>query len=44
MVDHADRVLAYYNGKGFGGTHNCVKYAENEAVPPRKVRNVYGDF
>jgi uncharacterized phage-like protein YoqJ len=26
MVDHADRVLAYFSGKN-GGTYNCLKYA-----------------
>lgn len=27
MVDHADVVVAVWNGKEEGGTYNCVKYA-----------------
>jgi uncharacterized phage-like protein YoqJ len=41
MVDHADRVLAYWSGKEKGGTWNCIRYAENVG---KKVRNCYGDF
>lgn len=44
MVDNADRVLAYYNGKQFGGTYECIDYAENKAKVKKKVRNCYGDF
>lgn len=39
MVDNATHVLAYYNGKGRGGTYNCIAYAEKVKKP---VRNVYG--
>lgn len=28
MVDHADIVIAVYNGDATGGTANCVKYAK----------------
>lgn len=41
MVDNADRVLAYWNGKESGGTYDCVKYAESVG---KKARNCYGDF
>lgn len=37
MVDHADRILAYYDG-GRGGTANCIKYANKVGKP---VRNIY---
>jgi uncharacterized phage-like protein YoqJ len=38
MVDHADRVLAYWSGKESGGTYACIKYARKQLVP---IRNVY---
>lgn len=38
MVDNADRVLAYYNGDGKGGTAACVRYANKVGKP---VRNIY---
>lgn len=37
MVDNADAVLAYYNGKR-SGTMHCVNYANKQG---RKVRNIY---
>lgn len=39
MVDHADRVLAYWSGKERGGTYACIKYARKQDV---KIRNIYG--
>ena len=30
MVDHSDVVLAVYNGAKFGGTKNCVDYAQKQ--------------
>lgn len=39
MVDRATHVLAYYSGKGRGGTYNCISYANKVKKP---VRNVYG--
>jgi uncharacterized phage-like protein YoqJ len=38
MVDHADRVLAYWDGTE-GGTCNCVKYAKEKKVPVRNIVN-----
>lgn len=32
MVDHADHVLAVWNGKMGGGTYNCIKYARRQGV------------
>lgn len=31
MVDHSNRVIAYYNGEA-GGTQNLLKYASNQGV------------
>jgi uncharacterized phage-like protein YoqJ len=36
MVDHADRLLAYWDGTS-GGTANCVKYAKKKGVPVRNI-------
>ena len=38
MVDHADLLVAYWNGKESGGTYACRNYALTVGVP---VRNVY---
>lgn len=38
MVDHADRVVAYWDGTA-GGTANCVKYAKKKGVPVRNIIN-----
>lgn len=32
MVDHADHLLAVYNGSGSGGTYNCIKYAKGKDI------------
>lgn len=37
MVDHADLVIAYWNGIEKGGTYNCVKYAKDK----KDVVNIY---
>lgn len=39
MVDNAERVLAYWNGKERGGTFACIKYARKVGKP---IRNIYG--
>ena len=36
MVDRADEMLALWDGT-FGGTHNCIIYAEKKGVPIRNV-------
>ena len=33
MVDAADLVLAFWTGKKFGGTANCIRYAESVGKP-----------
>lgn len=38
MVDHADKVLAYWSGKKSGGTYACIQYAHNVNKP---IRNIY---
>lgn len=38
MVDHATDVWAYWSGKEYGGTFNCITYAKNKEVP---IKNVY---
>lgn len=38
MVDHADEVIAYWNGAKKGGTFNCITYANKVKVP---VSNAY---
>lgn len=40
MVDHADVVLAYWNGKESGGTFACREYAKKKKKP---VTNIYLD-
>ena len=37
MVDHADLVIAYWNGIEKGGTYNCVKYARDK----KDIVNIY---
>jgi len=32
MVDHADRVAAFYDGRGHGGTFNTIEYAKSRGV------------
>jgi hypothetical protein len=39
MVDNADRVMAYWNGKQSGGTYECVEYARGK----KPIRNIYHD-
>lgn len=39
MVDHADAVMAYYNGKGTGGTFACLEYARGK----KPIANIYHD-
>lgn len=29
LVDHCDKLIAIYDGSLFGGTYNCVKYANS---------------
>ena len=41
MVDHATHVLAYYSGKGRGGTYNCLQYAKKK-LPEDRIKNIYG--
>ena len=38
MVDNADRVLAYWNGKQRGGTYACLNYANKVGRPVRNIR------
>lgn len=33
MVDHADEMLALWNGDLLGGTANCIRYAEQRGRP-----------
>jgi uncharacterized phage-like protein YoqJ len=33
MVDASDKVLALYDGSTFGGTFNCLTYANKKSVP-----------
>lgn len=40
MVDHADHVLALWDGSA-GGTRNCVEYALNKGTP---VTNLYSEW
>jgi len=40
MVDNGTHVLAYYSGKGRGGTFNCLEYAY-KVRPKDNIRNVY---
>lgn len=40
MVDHADVVMAYWNGKEAGGTFACRKYAKKVGKP---VANIFYD-
>lgn len=39
MVDNADVVMAYWNGKETGGTFNCLKYARGK----KPIANIIGD-
>lgn len=39
MVDNADAVMAYWNGKESGGTYACVKYADGK----KPIANTYYD-
>ena len=43
MVDHADGVVALWNGSS-GGTGNCVRYAQNEGKDVRVVWQSWGRF
>jgi len=36
MVDRADEVIALWDGS-FGGTHNCITYANKKGVPVRNL-------
>lgn len=38
MVDNAERVLAYWNGKQRGGTYACINYARKVQRPIRNIR------
>ena len=38
MVDDADLILAFHNGDKYGGTFNCLKYAEQQKKP---IVNLY---
>lgn len=40
MVDQSQAVMALWNGS-FGGTHNCIRYAEKQHVP---VTNIWEKF
>lgn len=33
MVNHCDKLVAVYNGDKFGGTYNCIQYAEDVKRP-----------
>ncbi len=41
MVDNSDIVLAFYNGKGFGGTYNCIQYAKSVKKPIVNIYTMY---
>jgi uncharacterized phage-like protein YoqJ len=40
MVDHADVVMCYWNGKESGGTYACRKYAKSK---DKRVANIWHD-
>ena len=33
MVDRADKVFAFWSGKPYGGTANCIRYAQSVGKP-----------
>ncbi len=39
MVDHADAVMAYWDGTEDGGTWNCIEYARGK----KPIANIYYD-
>ncbi len=41
MVDHAELVLALYDGSKEGGTYNCIQYAEQKK---KTIVNVWGNY
>lgn len=42
MVDHADKVIALWNGSD-GGTANCIEYACRNDVPVINLWDIYND-
>lgn len=38
MVEHCDKLVAVYNGDKFGGTYNCIQYAEHVKKPIIYIR------
>lgn len=44
MVDHAETVVAFWNGRRSGGTYACIKYALLGAKPPRPVYNALAGY
>lgn len=43
MVDHAQEVIAVWNGKETGGTYACQKYAREVGVPVRNLHSGWLD-
>lgn len=41
MVDHADHILALWDGGKDGGTANCIEYAEKKKLP---ITNVWEEW
>lgn len=39
MVDHAHALLAFWTGKRFGGTYNCIRYALDIETPVARMLN-----
>jgi uncharacterized phage-like protein YoqJ len=44
MVDGADVLVAFWNGKRSGGTYACLRYALTRARPPRPAWNALAGF
>lgn len=44
MVDHADQLLALFDGSMKGGTADCVRYAKHRQVPITYCWNEYQAF
>ena len=44
MVDHADVVLALYNGDASGGTYNCLEYAKKQQKQIVNLWETYVDL
>lgn len=42
IVDRADRIIALWDGS-FGGTHNCITYANKRKVPVDNLWDAWAD-